>query len=287
MFQTKFSQGSLKIIRYLGHSHRFIAEKGRRAHFRSRTSMIHIIPDAIGTAPQRTHHQRLCGLSRDNRAAGKNHLNADSHFCTERRILLGVITHRCIIGILLNILEHAKRRHTRFGPERIRIGSRHRNGFLSDYSCIAPSGSRVQRCLDSGFFGHLFQRFHVQVTQIGRRDFLVLYTHSYHRNIGIISGRRHVLRFARIRNSPRSRRMLVFIFYLRADNRSTVFIIQSFQLSANLFIKAFHILQVVRIVRTNFQGLGKQPVGKSSVSYFPMTERANSYHRPHIMFLTQ
>ena len=81
--------------------------------------------------------------------------------------------------------------------------------------------------------------------------------------------------------------MLVFIFYLRADNRSTVFIIQSFQLSANLFIKAFHILQVVRIVRTYFQGLGKQPVGKSSVSYFPMTERAYSYHRPHIMFLTQ
>ena len=126
--------------------------------------MIHIIPDAIGTAPQRTHHQRLCGLSRDNRAAGINHLNADSHFCTEGRIFLGVITHRCIIGILLNILEHAKRRHTRFGPERICIGSRHRNGLLSDYSCITPSGSCVQRCLNSGLFGHLFQRFHVQVT---------------------------------------------------------------------------------------------------------------------------
>ena len=193
--------------------------------FRSRTAMIHIITDAIRTAPQCTYHQCFCRFGLHYGTTGINHLDAHTHLCTERRIFLRVIPHWRIIGITLYILEKTEWWHKRFCPERISIGSRYRNGFITYYCRISPTGSRIQRSNHACLFRHFLQRTHVQIAQFRCSNLLILHTHSNHCDGGVISGRCHILSLTRITDSPRSRRMLMFILYLDTYNGTAIFVI--------------------------------------------------------------
>ena len=67
-------------------------------------------------------------------------------------------------------------------------------------------------------------------------DFLILLAHTHHSDRLVVGGTGVVGSLARIVDGPRSGTMLVLVFNLYADDRASVFIVQSAQLTAYLTI---------------------------------------------------
>ena len=81
--------------------------------------------------------------------------------------------------------------------------------------------------------------------------------------------------------------MLQFVLYLGADDRASIFIIQTFELGCNFLVETCNVFQVVGIVGAHFDGACKQPVGQSAVAYLAMTEWTDAYQDLHTMFLAE
>ena len=166
--QSELSYGSLEVVRHLGHTHRLVVERAHTTDLlRRRTAMIHIVANSVRATAQCAYHQALGSLGCHDRTGGVNHLDARTHFRTERGIVAGVIARRCIVGLLRQVFEHEKlRRHGYLVPKRIGVGSRHGNSLALNDSGIAPARGSIERHNDTLSLGHALQDTHVLVAHL-------------------------------------------------------------------------------------------------------------------------
>ena len=104
--QAELAKRGLEVVGHLRHAHRLVLERANAANLlRRRTTMIHVVADAVGTTAQCAHHQTFSSLGRYDGTTGVDHLDAGSHLCTERGIVLWVIARGGIVSLPRQVLE--------------------------------------------------------------------------------------------------------------------------------------------------------------------------------------
>jgi len=284
---SEFADRSLVIVINLGDTHRFVGKEATTDASGIGSSVIHVVTDAIGSRAKGTYHQCLGRTSIYHGTAFVNHLYAHTHLGTKRGVEVGVVTHGRVVRFVLDILEQAEGRHRRFCPKGVGVRGRNRNSLVAYDCCIAPTGSGVERSNHACLFGHALQGEHVLFAQFRCLDFLLLLAHAHHGDVLVISGTGVVGSFARIVDGPRGGTMLVFVLNLNTNNRASILIVQSAQLTSDFSVKSLNILQIVGIVGTYIKRLGKKPIGQSSVAYLAMAEGAYTHNDVHPMLLAQ
>lgn len=87
-----------------------------------------------------------------------------------------------------------------------------------------------------------------------------------------------IMRLSRISEAPGRCRVLILVFYLNTNYIAPVFKIQSMYLLSYLVIKFFYIREIQRIIGSDIEWFGQQPIWKPSVPNLSMSERTYPYN---------
>ena len=273
---AKLAYGRLVIVGFTGQAETFVHKEITSR--RRIAPVIHIKAQTIAAAANGTHHHGQETFARHPWPPRIGDRNTRSQLGRQRRIKSHIVTDRRIIGVLTYVFVEVKRRRpVAVHPKRISIAGHHRNRAFFDNGGITPAGSRVQGRFQAGVQRQLFEGFHVITAQTGKLVAKFVDPHPDFGDVHIAPRHRVLAGSSLVSKSPGRRRMLIFVFDLKADDRAALFEQQTPELSTDFTIEPVDIIEVCGVVAAHFDGSAIQPVGQTAVAHFAVSKGAYAH----------